>query len=98
MSKVGSYLKPNWFNDQGWSRKDVLALLRRNWKQLRKVANARDAAERKYQVERNNRLEVFVMSPEAAELERAGLNPAYRGPPASRLNYPYRGRGQSPAA
>lgn len=98
MSKLGSYLQPNWYHDQRWPTKDVMQLLRRNWKAVVRVKNKRAADERARKIARYNRLEVIILSPDAAVLERRDINPSYRGPPSSRLNYPYRGRGQAPAA
>jgi len=97
MSKIGDWLATNWYWDKwhqanGWDTKRIKDLRRRDWKHRKKIANLRASTERAAQ--RHNRLEVFVLSPEAAELEQKDINPAYRGPPASRVNYPYRGRGQ----
>ncbi len=97
MSKIGNWLKPNWYNDAGWPKAPVLALLRRDWKHRRKIANQHAANERIARRRRSEALQVFVMSSEAAQLEFDARNRSFKGKPPSSVNYPYRGRGQAPS-
>lgn len=45
MSKIGNYLERNWYSDL--PRKEVMALLRRTWKETKKGELARRRANRK---------------------------------------------------
>jgi hypothetical protein len=60
VSKLGNWKEPNWYWDQKLPKKEILRIIRQNWKALKKGENMRRKAAREDEKDFNLRPDYYI--------------------------------------